>query len=384
MSEYQLPAQFEEFSQARKEGFLRAKAIKDSGGHIAGTFCTFTPCELMDAAGVHPVSLCGMSPEPIPAAEKDLPKNLCPLIKSSYGFAVSDTCPYTYFSDLIVGETTCDGKKKMYELLGRMKDVYILQLPQGIDRSYALEMWTKELHRFKAALEEKFNVTITDQALREAAELRNQLRQARTALMELQKLDPPPFTGLGLYKLLDGLGFSFDLHSNLKKLTDLTAQLQADYAAGARPVPPGQKRILVTGCPIGGVLEKTVKVVEENGGVVVCFENCGGIKPTRYLVDTQAEDIMSAIAQRYLNIGCAVMTPNSQRMELLPQLVEEFRVDGILEIELQTCHPYTVERYEIKKLAHDMGVPFLALDTDYSQSDVGQLTTRIAAFIEML
>ena len=384
MNEYQLPTQFEEFTQARKEGFLRAKAIKDGGGHIVGTFCTFTPCELMDAAGVHPVSLCGMSPEPIPAAEKDLPKNLCPLIKSSYGFAVSDTCPYTYFSDLIVGETTCDGKKKMYELLGRIKDVYILQLPQGIDRDDALEMWTRELHRFKKVLEEKFHVTITDQALREATELENRLRRARTALMELQKLDPPPFTGLDLYRLLDGLGFSFDLYANLKKLTELTEQLQADYAAGARPVPVGRKRILITGCPIGGVLEKTVKVVEENGGVVVCFENCGGIKPTRYLVDTQAEDIMAAIARRYLNIGCAVMTPNLRRMELLPQLVEEFRVDGILEIELQACHPYTVERYEVKKWANEAGIPFLALDTDYSQSDLGQLTTRIAAFIEML
>lgn len=384
MSTYQLPAQFEEFTQARKDGFLRARAVKEAGGHIAGTFCTFTPCELMDAAGVHPVSLCGMSPEPIPAAERDLPKNLCPLIKSSYGFAVTDTCPYTYFSDLIVGETTCDGKKKMYELLGKMKDVYILHLPQGIDREYALEQWTSELKRFRAKLEEKFQVTITDEALREAARLRNQLRQAQTALMELQKLDPPPFSGLDLYRLLDGLGFSFDLHANLKKLTSLAAQLKRDYDAGARPVPAGRKRILITGCPIGGVLEKTVKVAEENGGVVVCYENCGGIKPSRYLVDTEAEDIMTAIAQRYLNIGCAVMTPNPQRMELLPQLAEEFKVDGILDIELQTCHPYTVERFEIKQLASRLGIPFLALDTDYSQSDLGQLTTRIAAFIEML
>lgn len=384
MSTYQLPAQFEEFTQARKDGFLRARAVKEAGGHIAGTFCTFTPCELMDAAGVHPVSLCGMSPEPIPAAERDLPKNLCPLIKSSYGFAVTDTCPYTYFSDLIVGETTCDGKKKMYELLGKMKDVYILHLPQGIDREYALEQWTSELKRFRAKLEEKFQVTITDEALREAARLRNQLRQAQTALMELQKLDPPPFSGLDLYRLLDGLGFSFDLHTNLEKLTSLAAQLKRDYDGGARPVPAGRKRILITGCPIGGVLEKTVKVAEENGGVVVCYENCGGIKPSRYLVDTEAEDIMTAIAQRYLNIGCAVMTPNPQRMELLPQLAEEFKADGILDIELQTCHPYTVERFEIKQLASRLGIPFLSLDTDYSQSDLGQLTTRIAAFIEML
>ena len=132
------------------------------------------------------------------------------------------------------------------------------------------------------------------------------------------------------------------------------------------------------------MLEKTVKVAEENGGVVVCFENCSGIKPSRYLVDTEAEDILAAIARRYLNIGCAVMTPNTQRMELLPQLAEEFHVDGILDIELQTCHPYTVERFAVRQLANERNIPFLALDTDYSQSDLGQLTTRIAAFLEML
>lgn len=111
------------------------KAAKEAGYKVAGFFCTFTPLEVLDAAGLLCVSLCGMSNETIPAAETVLPKNLCPLIKSSYGFAITDTCPYTYWADLIVGETTCDGKKKMYDLLGQRKPMYILQLPQGIDRA---------------------------------------------------------------------------------------------------------------------------------------------------------------------------------------------------------------------------------------------------------
>ncbi len=76
-------------------------------------FCTYTPIELIHAAGAVAVSLCGTSDEPIHYAERHLPKNLCPLIKSSYGFAISEQCPYFYFADLLVGgETTCDGKKK--------------------------------------------------------------------------------------------------------------------------------------------------------------------------------------------------------------------------------------------------------------------------------
>lgn len=98
---------------------------------IVGTFCTYTPKELIYAAGAYPVSLCSTSEGPIPTGEKHLPKNLCLLIKASYGHALRDSCPYIYFSDFIVGETTCDGKKKMYELLGEIKDTYVMQLPHN-------------------------------------------------------------------------------------------------------------------------------------------------------------------------------------------------------------------------------------------------------------
>ena len=148
MNEQTLPLAFAEYSDARKAGFLKVKAAKEEGRRVAGYFCTFTPLEILDAAGLISVSLCGMSAETIPAAERDLPKNLCPLIKSSYGFYMTDKCPYTYFADIIVGETTCDGKKKMYELMGRGKEVYVLHLPQGLEHPYAKEMWRQELRRF--------------------------------------------------------------------------------------------------------------------------------------------------------------------------------------------------------------------------------------------
>lgn len=379
-----LPERFAEFGEARQQGFLRVKEIKEQGGKVAGVFCTFTPLEILDAAGITPVSLCGMSDETIPAAEAHLPKNLCPLIKSSYGFAVSDKCPYTYFSDLIVGETTCDGKKKMYELLGKLKDTYILHLPQGIAGDDALEFWTRELRRFITYLEDRFQVSITDEALRQAARVRNEERAARLELMELQALTPPPAFGYDIYKTLEGLGFCFDRQEAIDKVRALTARLREDYDAGKRPVSPTAKRILVTGCPIGGVLDKTVRALEEKGGVAVCFENCSGIKAMHQMVDTEAEDIVTAIARRYLSIGCAVMTPDSCRMALLKELLQTFRVDGVVEIDLQACTPYCVESFWTRQTAEAAGVPYLALETDYSQADGGQLSTRLEAFLEIL
>ena len=188
-------------------------------------------------------------------------------------------------------------------------------------------------------------------------------------------------SGLQMYQALEGTGFVFTHEERVAKIEDLirTIEETADPEANR-----GCKRILITGCPIGGVLQKTIGAIEANGGVVVCHENCSGIKATFQMVDTEAEDIVKAIAERYLEIGCSVMTPNAKRMELLPKLVEEFKIDGIVEVDLQACTPYCVESFQVRQVAEQLGVPYMAVETDYSQSDSGQLSTRIEAFMEML
>ena len=153
-----LPDQFETFAQARKNGFLAAKEVKDSGKKMIGTFCCFTPSEIIIAAKAIPVGVCGVSEEPIPAAEKVLPRNLCPLIKSSYGHAITDTCPYFYFSDLLIGETTCDGKKKMYEELSKVKPMHVMQLPNRASGKYEFNLWKDEIILLKEVLEKELDI----------------------------------------------------------------------------------------------------------------------------------------------------------------------------------------------------------------------------------
>ena len=376
-----LPSAFAEYSDARKAGFLKVKAAKDTGRRVAGYFCTYTPLEILDAAGIISVSLCGMSAETITAAERDLPKNLCPLIKSSYGFYISDKCPYTYFADIIVGETTCDGKKKMYELMGRGKEVYVLHLPQGAELPYAREMWRTELRRFVDYLQAQFGITITDEALRSAAENRNLLRRRRTELMELLTADLPPIYGTELYTFLDGLGFKFSVEESI---ADVESLIETVKSQQSQNVHPGGKRILITGCPIGGVLQKTAGAVERNGGNVVCYENCSGTKCSDNMVDTDRADILNAIADAYLNVGCAVMTPDANRLRRLQELVTQYRADGVMDLSLQACQPYLLESAVIRELCHKLAVPYIALETDYSAADSGQLDTRIAAFLETL
>lgn len=379
----ELPQVFDSFAEARQNGFLAMKKIKDSGKGVVGQFCTYTPLEIFMAADLVSVGLCSTSDETIPDAEKVLPSNLCPLIKSSYGFAITDKCPYMYFSDLVVGETTCDGKVKMYELLGQEKNVHILELPRRQDTPEAKALWYAELKRLKERVEHDFSVTITDEDLLDAIRRRNIERSLLKELYELSTMTPPPITGLRQLQILFGSQFKFDWDEKVKELRGAINRIQAAYASGERPVAENAPRILITGCPMGGVTEKVVKVIEDAGAVVVAFENCTGAKQ----MDRQCReegDPLTNIAEHYLQIGCSVMTPDANRFELLDRLCGQFKVDGVVEMTLQACHTYAVEAYSVKAYLQEKNIPYLQLETDYGTADIGQLSTRAGAFVEML
>ncbi|MDR2632927.1 MAG: 2-hydroxyacyl-CoA dehydratase family protein [Treponema sp.] len=379
----ELPELFESFSEARKQGFLTMKSLKEQGAGVAGTFCSYVPVELFFAAGVIPVGLCSTSEETIPEAEKTLPRNLCPLIKASYGFAVTDKCPYMYFSDLVVGETTCDGKIKMYELLGDMKDVHVMELPRSQQKESSKALWLSEIRLLKAKIEETFKAGISDEKLHEAIRQRNRERSLLKAVYELSTLKPPPMTGLQQLQILYGAQYKFNHADKVKELEETISRIKEEYEGGKRPVSARAKRIIVTGCPMGGATEKVVRLIEESAAVVVAYENCTGAKQYDRQV-SEGGDPYKALADYYLDIGCSVMSPNPNRLELLGRLCAQFDADGVIEMLLQSCHTYAVETHRIREFLKARGLPFLSLETDYSAGDTGQLKTRIAAFIEML
>ena len=378
----ELPEVFEEFAEQRKNSFLAVKEAKEKGIPVVGSYCTYFPKELPMAIGAAAVSLCSMSGETIEVAEQDLPKNLCPLIKASYGFAKTDKCPYFYFSDLIVGETTCDGKKKMYELMSQFKDVYVMQLPQSQDER-GRKFWRESCLELKRKLEEKFGTVITDEAVRQAVHTENGVRRALQRFYGVMKHDPAPITGLELFRVLYGSTFKLDSSGLADELNALTDKIEAEYAAGKRL--DKKPRILITGCPMGGATEKVIEAIENNGGVVVTYENCSGAKAIEREVKEDTDDIYGAIADRYLGIGCSVMTPNNNRFKLLDEMIDEYKVDGVVEMVLQACHTYSVESKSVRRfVTHDKEIPYIYIETDYSKTDVGQLNTRLAAFVEML
>lgn len=377
-----LPEVFEEFAEQRKNSFLAVKELKDKGVPVVGSYCTYFPQELAMAMGAASVSLCSTSDETIAEAEKELPKNLCPLIKSSYGFARTDKCPFFYFSDVVVGETTCDGKKKMYEYMAEFKETYLMELP-NTQREDALVLWRNEMIRFKEYLEKHFETTITEEDIRKAIKVNNEARLALRSLYEVMKHDPAPITGYDLFKVLYGSTFKLDRSLIAGEVNALVEKIEKEYKEGK--MQPKKPRILVTGCPLGGATEKVIRAIEDNGGIVVTYENCTGAKAIDKMVDEDDPDVYGALAKRYLNIGCSVMTPNPNRLELLGRLIDEYKVDGVVEMTLQACHTYNVESFGIRRFVNEeKKLPYINVETDYSQADIGQLNTRITAFIEML
>jgi benzoyl-CoA reductase/2-hydroxyglutaryl-CoA dehydratase subunit BcrC/BadD/HgdB len=374
---------YREIATLRERGGLRLKAAKDAGHKVVGSYCLYAPAELIVAAGAIMVTLCGTSAKPIPAAEQVLPRNICPLIKSSYGFAVTDTCPFFHFADLIVAETTCDGKKKMYELLAEEKSLHLMQLPQIQDQEAALDYWLGELRRFKGRLEGAFGVVIGEEALRDAISLLNEERRGLKAFQDVCRHQPAPIGGIELLTVLHNLGSSIDRRETIRLLERLTDELNEKARAGYTPLAPDAPRLLLTGVPVGLGSEKVVRLVEEAGGHIVCFESCGAYKKVEP-VKTEG-DPLRAIAEGYLHIPCACMSPNRGRFELVSRLAREFQVDGVIDLTWQACHTYNIESFSLRRFVQaETGLPFLQIETDYSESDSEQLKLRIEAFLELL
>ena len=378
----ELPEIFEEFAEQKKKSFLTIKEFKERQIPVIGAYCSYFPREIAVAMGAVPVGLCSSSEETVQIAESILPKNICPLIKSSYGYAISDRCPYFHFSDLVVGETTCDGKKKMYEMMAEFKDVFVMELP-NIQSEKGLELWKQEIIRLKNYLEEKFQVVITEDDIKHAIQIENRRRIALKRLYEVMKLDPVPIMGMELLDVLYGSKYKLNLEKVSEELDALTNQILEEYEE--KPKKEHRPRILITGCPIGGDSKKVVKAIENNGGVVVAFENCTGAKVIDKLVDENNPDVYDAIAKKYFYIGCAIMTPNDNRIELLGRMIDDFKVDGVVEMILSGCHSVQMESISVRNFVNEeKHIPYLDIVTDYSQGDIGQLNTRMAAFIEML
>lgn len=373
-------AYFENFSE---RSLLALAWMKQEGIKVAGFYCIFVPVELIRAAGVIPVALCGKRQDPVSKAEEILPANMCPLIKSSYGYALTNTCPFFEYSDFIIAETTCDGKKKMFELLGQLKPLHMMHLPYAQDHAHALTFWYEEVLRLKSFLENRTGNTIRTEEVRFRIREQNEIRRLFRQIMGYYRDNGQPLSGMDLLPVLESKAFCVDPPDYIRHLQTMSEELAAIKDSDRAACKPGAPRILLTGTPAGRGSDKVLRLIEESGGVIVCQENCTGIKNVLDLVDEEEKDPYMALARRYLGLPCSCMTPNQGRLDRIGELIGDLNIHGVVDLSWQCCHTYNVESYSVRKLVEEKyGLPFLHVETDYSNSDIEQLKTRIEAFLE--
>ncbi len=353
-----------------------ATDAKERGRPVVGIMCEYTPREIIMAAGAIPVCLCGGSAATIGAAERDLPANLCPLIKSTYGYHVLQSNPFLEMADLIIAETTCDGKKKMFELMAQTRPTYQLELPQKPDDPDARAHWLRELRKLRTALSQRLGTRVTNEKLRRAIREMNRERRLRRELAALMKSDGPPLTGRELLSLKSSIScLPADLAQYQAALDSLPMRERTDLS--------GRVRVLLTGVPVVYGAERVVDIIEDRGGLVVCQENCTGLKPILDDVDETVSDPMAAIADKYFALHCSVMTKNDRRLDALRRLADEYRPQCVIELIWQACLTYDVESYFVRRLAEDeLGIPYLRIETDYSPSDSERIAVRVEALYE--
>jgi benzoyl-CoA reductase/2-hydroxyglutaryl-CoA dehydratase subunit BcrC/BadD/HgdB len=356
---------------------------KANGTKIIGTFCLFVPDEIIFAAGADRIVLCGGGSQTIPVAEQSLPRNICPLIKSSFGAVVdaccggSLACPHIPLVDVVVAEATCDGKKKMYEVLTEHVPTYVLDLPQKPEYPEALAYFVSELRKFGTYIEELTGNEIRDDILRREIRSANTTRKLLHRFFEVRKRDPPPIRGTDVLRVMQRQFFlsPSTFREGVSRLCDEMEE--------ATPEPRTGPRIMISGCPLAAGNTKIADIVEQNGGVIVVEESCTGTRSFADLVD-EDKDPWTALAERYLKIPCACMTPNDQRVANIVDLAKQYDVDGVVYYTLQFCHGYNIERLRVQKALKKEKIPVLPIESDYGNSDVEQIGIRVNAFMEMI
>jgi len=368
---------------------LRVKELverKKAGKKVIGAFCLYAPEELVYAADATMVGLCGGADFSIPDAEAQIPRELCPLIKSFYGFKVGGTCPYFQSCNLVVGETTCDGKKKVYELLGEITPTYVMEIPHRTDTPQARALWLAEMKAFKAQIEQLTGNVIEKGALKEAIRLINEKRKAMRRVSEARKASPVPISGLDAL-LVNQISFYDDVERFTKMTNELADELEERNRAGNGVASADKPRLMFSGCPMAIPNWKLHSIIEGMGVPVVAEESCIG---SRYFTDlvqpkgNSVDSMLEALVDRYAQISCACFTPNNERIEKVVQMAKEYHADGVVYNVLQYCHAYNVEAVKVGRALKAKGVPMLKINTDYSSEDVEQIRTRVEAFTEML
>ncbi|KFL32994.1 MULTISPECIES: double-cubane-cluster-containing anaerobic reductase [unclassified Sulfurospirillum] len=375
-------------SEIQAERIAEINALKAQKKPAVGTFCIFVPEEIVVGAGGACYGLCGGSNATIADAETELPRNICPLIKSAHGFKLQRTCAYTQSSDFIYGETTCEAKKKAWEILAKHHPVHVMNIPH-MKREKDLKMWQEEIAEFKEHIEQVTEKKLSLEAMIKGVQKVNAKRLALQRLDTLRGMNPDvmPISGKDALWITQ-VGFMDDIERYTQKVNELCDELELRVKEGVSVFPANTPRIMILGTPLAPPNWKIHTAVENTGGAIINEESCIGHRYYKDNVDvegvTNEDELYARLMNRYSKIDCACFTPNTGRTEKIIQMYKDRKADGVIYYTLSFCHTYNVESHLVTEALAKEGIPCLVIESDYSPEDAGQIKTRVEAFLESI
>src|SRR3989304_3014539 len=376
------------FGQREKE----IRTAKENGKKVIGYFCLFAPLELILAADAIPVRVNSGWYDTAKVGDRVVPVEVCPVVRSTIGAKMIGLSPYLELSDALISVLTCDGMTKLGEILSDYKPVWAMALPRLKDSTQSLHFWREEIKTVKGQIEALTGNKIKQKQLKSAIELTQKATNAFRRLQELRKGSP---VIMGRDAMLVNQAFMWD---DIKRWTEKTEtlcdELDKRVQQKAWACPPDTPRVLVTGTPmIWPDNWKLPSLVEEASpqGVIVADELCSSDRILNDPVGVDEwtmDDMLNAIIERDLLAStCPCFTSedgNEDRINWLLNKVKEWDVSGVIYYVVRGCMLYAMEYSRVKKVLDRNNIPVYYLDTEYTREDVGQMKTRVEAFLEML
>jgi len=376
------------FGQRQKE----IAAEKEKGKKVIGYMCLFAPMELILAADAIPVSVNSGWYDASKIGDRVVPVEVCPVIRSTIGAKMIELSPFLELSDAVISVLTCDGMTKLSEIMSDYKTVWGMNIPRVKDAANSLRFWNDEIRHMKAQIEELTGNKITRKSLKEAILQTQKATKAFRRLQDLRKGQP---VIMGRDAMLVNQVYLWDDKVRwTEKAEALCDELEARAQRKEWVCPPDTPRVLVTGTPMFWPDNwKLPTLVEEANpkGIIVADELCSG---ERILTDPVGidewtmDDMLNAIGERYLMAStCPCFTSsdgNEERINWLLNKVKDSNVQGVIYYVVRGCMLYAMEYTRIKKALDKINIPTYYLDTEYTREDVGQMKTRVEAFLEML
>jgi benzoyl-CoA reductase/2-hydroxyglutaryl-CoA dehydratase subunit BcrC/BadD/HgdB len=383
---------FDEISNffGRREKEIRAQ--KEAGKKIIGYSCMFAPIELILAAGAVPVRIGSGWYDAAKLGDRIMPVEVCPVIRSTIGAKMVNLSPYLELSDVIINPLTCDGRSKLSEILSDYKTIWCMSPPRVKDDPQSLALWKKEIQVIKEKLEKLTGNKIIRKNLKASIELMQRATKAFRRIQDLRK-GAPVITGRDAM-LVNQTSLWDNIERWTQKVNELCDELEKRVKQKEYACYPDTPRVMVTGTPmLWPDSWKVPNIIEESNpkGVLVVDEQCSG---DRILYDPVGvdewtmSDMIDAISERYLMAStCPCFTSehgNEDRVNWIMDRIKEYKVDGVIYYVVRGCILYAMEYTRIKRVLDQMNIPVYYLDTEYTREDVGQMKTRVEAFLEML